>query len=132
VGGRRERGVREARSLQHVAFEAVFAFGAVAIDSGNQQCIAVNAILEMRLTSPMADVIRVQIRHHHPQQNGVRAFDLDYLYRNALALSKTQWSHGDLNPVRLATFYRKTDHLKKLNTEFNTNEKNRVRPQEVS
>src|SRR4029453_16295172 len=35
-------------------------------------------VLEMRLTSPMADVIRVQVRHHLPQPTGVSAFDLDY------------------------------------------------------
>ena len=35
-------------------------------------------LLEIRITSPMPDVIRVQARHHHPNEPGVRGFDLDY------------------------------------------------------
>ncbi|HWB54741.1 MAG TPA: alpha-xylosidase [Tepidisphaeraceae bacterium] len=34
--------------------------------------------LEMRISSPMPDCLRVQIRHHHPAEIGVRKFDLDY------------------------------------------------------
>jgi alpha-D-xyloside xylohydrolase len=35
-------------------------------------------VLQMRVTSPMADVIRVQIQHHHPGSCGPIGFDLDY------------------------------------------------------
>src|SRR5690349_11905325 len=35
-------------------------------------------VLEMRLTSPMADVIRVQVSHHRPREQGVSNLDLDY------------------------------------------------------
>jgi hypothetical protein len=35
-------------------------------------------VLEMRVTSPMADVIRVQVRHHRPSRTGVTGLDLNY------------------------------------------------------
>jgi alpha-D-xyloside xylohydrolase len=35
-------------------------------------------VLEMRITSPMPDVIRVQVTHHRPARQGVSVFDLDY------------------------------------------------------
>jgi alpha-D-xyloside xylohydrolase len=35
-------------------------------------------VLQLRITSPLADVIRVQVRHHHPKTVGVTEFDLDY------------------------------------------------------
>src|SRR5262245_4014210 len=35
-------------------------------------------VLEMRVTSPMLDVIRVQIAHHTPKQQAARGFDLDH------------------------------------------------------
>src|SRR5688500_11602107 len=35
-------------------------------------------VLQLRVTSPMADVIRVHVRHHHPLERGVSGFDLDY------------------------------------------------------
>jgi alpha-D-xyloside xylohydrolase len=35
-------------------------------------------VLQLRVTSPMPDVIRVHVRHHHPAERGVTAFDLDY------------------------------------------------------
>jgi alpha-D-xyloside xylohydrolase len=35
-------------------------------------------VLQLRITSPMADVIRVQIRHHAGARRGVSGFDLDY------------------------------------------------------
>jgi alpha-D-xyloside xylohydrolase len=34
--------------------------------------------LQVRLTSPMDDVIRIQVRHHWPAEIGATAFDLDY------------------------------------------------------
>src|SRR5436190_2572382 len=35
-------------------------------------------VLAMRVTSPMPDCLRVQIKHHSPQKRGVTKFDLDY------------------------------------------------------
>jgi alpha-D-xyloside xylohydrolase len=35
-------------------------------------------VLELRVTSPMRDVIRMQIRHHHPVDGKLAGFDLDY------------------------------------------------------
>ncbi|HEY4329396.1 MAG TPA: alpha-xylosidase, partial [Phycisphaerae bacterium] len=35
-------------------------------------------VLEVWISSPMADVIRVEISHHAPGERGVRGFDLDY------------------------------------------------------
>lgn len=35
-------------------------------------------VLELRITSPMAEVIRVEATHHSPRSAGVRGFDLDY------------------------------------------------------
>jgi alpha-D-xyloside xylohydrolase len=35
-------------------------------------------VLELRVTSPMSDVIRVQVRHHHPVSPDPAGFDLDY------------------------------------------------------
>jgi len=35
-------------------------------------------VLELRITSPMPDVIRVEATHHAPRSAGVRGFDLDY------------------------------------------------------
>ncbi len=35
-------------------------------------------VLAMRITSPMPDCLRVQIRHHHPAEIGATKFDLDY------------------------------------------------------
>jgi len=35
-------------------------------------------VLQLRVTSPMPDVIRVQVRHHWPAERGVTNFDLDY------------------------------------------------------
>jgi len=35
-------------------------------------------VLELRISSPMPDVIRVQIRHHAPKRIGVNGFDLEY------------------------------------------------------
>src|SRR5687768_2044004 len=38
-------------------------------------------VLQLRISSPMPDVIRVQVRHHHPDENGVQRFDLNYALR---------------------------------------------------
>ncbi len=35
-------------------------------------------VLELRVTSPLPDVVRVQVRHHSPAKKGNVAFDLDY------------------------------------------------------
>ena len=35
-------------------------------------------VLELRVSSPMRDVIRVQVRHHHPSAAKPAGFDLDY------------------------------------------------------
>ena len=35
-------------------------------------------VLAMRITSPMPDCLRVQIRHYHPAEIGATKFDLDY------------------------------------------------------
>src|SRR3954471_9675632 len=35
-------------------------------------------VLEMRITSPMLDCVRVQISHHKPKDESVSGFDLDY------------------------------------------------------
>src|SRR4051812_11268312 len=35
-------------------------------------------VLELRITSPMSDVIRVQATHHRPLERGTTKFDLDY------------------------------------------------------
>ena len=40
-------------------------------------------VLELKITSPMADCLRVQVRHHHPDEIGVRKFDLDYSLVNS-------------------------------------------------
>ena len=34
-------------------------------------------VLQLRVSSPMPDVIRVETRHHHPAERGHTAFDLD-------------------------------------------------------
>ncbi|HEY1686128.1 MAG TPA: alpha-xylosidase [Tepidisphaeraceae bacterium] len=39
-------------------------------------------LLEIRVTAPFADCLRVQVRHHHPADKGVRKFDLDYSLSN--------------------------------------------------
>src|SRR5580658_9308440 len=38
-------------------------------------------VLQVRVSSPMQDVIRVQIRHHHPPAGKPAGFDLDYSLR---------------------------------------------------
>jgi alpha-D-xyloside xylohydrolase len=35
-------------------------------------------VMQVRVSSPMADVIRVQVRHHASKRSGVNGFDLDY------------------------------------------------------
>ena len=35
-------------------------------------------VLQISVTAPMADCLRVQVRHYHPAEGGVRKFDLDY------------------------------------------------------
>jgi alpha-D-xyloside xylohydrolase len=35
-------------------------------------------VLAMRITSPMPDVVRVQVCHHRPRETGASRFDLDY------------------------------------------------------
>jgi alpha-D-xyloside xylohydrolase len=40
-------------------------------------------VLQLCITSPMPDVIRVQIRHHLPIRPGVAGFDLDYSAKSA-------------------------------------------------
>ena len=35
-------------------------------------------VLQLRVSSPLPDVIRVHVRHHHPAERGVTRFDLDY------------------------------------------------------
>src|SRR5689334_20543067 len=39
-------------------------------------------VLELRITSPMSDVIRVQVNHHRPAERGVTKFDLGYQLRS--------------------------------------------------
>jgi alpha-D-xyloside xylohydrolase len=53
------------------------------------------AILQLRVTSPMADVIRVEVRHHHPIERGTTRFDLDYSLR-APHVRIEQNSEGEL------------------------------------
>lgn len=45
-------------------------------DKGSQRFDGV--VLDLRITSPMPDVIRVQASHHRPAETGVTKFDLDY------------------------------------------------------
>lgn len=40
-------------------------------------------VVELRITSPMADVIRVQAHHHRPAGKGISGFDMDYSLKAA-------------------------------------------------
>lgn len=55
-----------------------------AVDRGGSENIdrVEGTVLQMRITSPFADCLRVQIRHHHPEETGIRKFDLDYSLSN--------------------------------------------------
>src|SRR6185369_9704536 len=60
-----------------IAGDSLFFCG---VENGNKADVDKfeGTVLQVRVTSPMADVIRVQVRHHHPSEQGVRKFDLDY------------------------------------------------------
>src|SRR5689334_19467636 len=50
-------------------------------------------VLSMRITSPMPDCLRVQIRHHQPRETGVSHFDLDYSLASADVRIEEQPQH---------------------------------------
>jgi alpha-D-xyloside xylohydrolase len=66
-----------------------------AVDRGERggEDLFEGTVLQMRVTSPMPDVIRVQVRHHHPAERGVTKFDLDYAQKSNAVRIDEQADH---------------------------------------
>ncbi|MGB7159513.1 MAG: alpha-xylosidase, partial [Tepidisphaeraceae bacterium] len=54
------------------------------VDRGEEHAVDrfEGVVLQLRVTSPMPNVIRVQAHHHAPAQRGITSFDLDYGLRS--------------------------------------------------
>jgi alpha-D-xyloside xylohydrolase len=65
-------------------------------------------VLQVRVTCPMADVIRVQVRHHHPVEAGVTGFDLDESLQSANARIEDRGDDLVVNSGRLSLYLRKS------------------------
>lgn len=66
-------------------------------------------VLELRISSPMPDVIRVQIRHHSPQERGPVGFDLDYGLRCSDVQVRDEQDHLIFTSGRLSVRIRKSN-----------------------
>src|SRR5688572_6613675 len=106
-----ERGVTPAvmkRAIEHrIDGDAVVVSG---VDRGEQHSVDKfeGTVLELRVTSPMPDVIRVQVRHHRPTQKGVTAFDLDYAQASDHVRIEEQPEHLVFTSGRLSLSVRRT------------------------
>src|SRR5688572_16872404 len=69
------------RVVEHrIEGDALLVCGVNRGDAGGEDKFE-GTVLQLRVTSPMPDVIRVHVRHHHPAERGVTSFDLDYALR---------------------------------------------------
>jgi alpha-D-xyloside xylohydrolase len=64
-------------------------------------------VMEIRITSPMSDVIRVQACHHRPGHKGVTSFDLDHSLKAAGVVIEDQKDHLLFTSGRLRLRIRK-------------------------